>query len=278
MTAQQLQQMLTQMGVPADQVTALSNNAQLQAQLVAKAEYDAVQAERDRYNQELVGGQGRVGAREYQAWVENNREGIARMKTQTEQQAAALALYKERYGEFNNPNPNPGGGGAPVNGAGLTADDVKKTIQAEMNGTYGGHITKALVGTSKIVERHMRAQRSTEIDWDKIQEIAAQNGGNVELAYRIWDQPEAEKAQTTKNEAEIKRRIDEAVEVERGKMLQSFPAGGDVGFNDGPSPLSRRTGDAAASTYDRGEVLKAFHEADRGGSAARKNASAFFKQ
>lgn len=249
MTAQELAAMLTEAGLPADQITGLVNNAKFQeraGQLAQKQELDAINTAHQQLQTTAA------QSKKYEDWYNKNYAALT-------DQAERVRVYNERYGPLEGQT-QPGQTtttttqqqAAPQ----FTQTQIDAMIDARMTGKWGGEVSNSIVGTGKIVEMHMRNKRDGAIDWAKIRSLAEANGGNIELAYGEWDKPAKEAADKTALDALVESRVKQDVEK---RMLalgtSSFPAGADYGSNT-PSPLTPRQVDGVAK-YDRNKVIEA---------------------
>lgn len=253
MTAQELAAILRESGMDETVVNSLVTNAKFQeraAQVASRTELEQIQQRESQLSASLQ------KSKTYEDWYNRNFAAIAAQQT-------AIAAYEERFGPLNGQpqqqqqQPTYQQQQQQPNGKQFTEAEVKEIIRQEMTGNYGALVTQSIVGTGKIVERHVRSGRKNEIDWGKIQELATSKNGDVEAAYNEWDAPERLRAEEEAYKAKLKADVDK--EVERRMMASSgqfIPGGAGSDYSSTPSPLSTRTGDAA-KTYDRAAVLEA---------------------
>lgn len=206
-------------------------------ELRAKSDLDALEAKRSELEKSYT------KAKTYEEWYAKNAAAIQTLQT-------GYAKYQATYGDL----PDEGtGGGKPEDknkgGVGLTKEDVKKMFQEEFQ-SVTPNIANVVMGTGKLVERHIKAGRKTEIDWAKIDELAKANGGNLDRAYEEWDRPEAEAAREAATKAEIDRQVEEKLKAERAKF--NFPAVADGGIAE-PSGILKRQGD---NKFNKADLVK----------------------
>lgn len=236
----------------------LNLTAEETAALVAKAddtdlgwkgadEYNAIATEKAKIEADYA------RAKNSDEWLQRNGAAVQAMQ-------ARMVKYQERFGEIDDAGNGAGAGVGAGDGAGagMTKDAIAKLVQEGVNAQLQALTPvwgKTVTGTNKVVERHIRAGRKTEIDWKAIEEKTQANGGNIEAAYDEWDAPERTKAQTEATEAEIKRRVAEAVAAARSS--ENFPAGADGGVGGGAfnRGLLRSSLDDK-QTYNRSAVLE----------------------
>ena len=221
--------------------SALAGKVESKAGALKQAsEYQAIADREAQLRAAYEGQNGRPGAKQYEEWYANNYAAI-------QAQQAAITRYKERYGDLDgNPAPQQA---APQ----YDENKVYEQIVAKL----GPQVTNSIVGTGKIVERHVRAKRTNEINWDELTKLATKHNGNIEAAYDEWEGPERVKA----NQAAEDARVEARVKAELEKQMQAntakfFPAGADMTPSD--SPLSRRSGsDGKPASYNRQAVIAA---------------------
>ena len=267
MTAQEFQALLIEGGLSQDDVSRLTGNSAITSrisQLRQASEYSAIEqkanalaAEKAALESELNGSNGKPGSKAYQKWYAENYEAIEANKRRIEELNTAVQTYEAAYGKIAN-------GAAPVVPAGITKDEINTLIQAQTQ-SFAPKVVSSMTGIAKVIERHMKRGRSHEIDWDKLDQIAADPkiGGDPVAAYEEWDRPNLEKdreAAAAKAEEDIQKRIDAKVqeELKRRNVPTSFPAGADgsSATTGVMSPLSKAAGQR---TYDPSKVLEAFH-------------------
>jgi len=210
---------------------------------VQQAEYDDLQKKAADLELSYNGTKDKPGAKAYQDWYAANFEKVKQYET-------ALARYQERFGALDAAAPadDKTKKGAAV---ALSAEDIDARVNQVIQERYAPQWSKLLTGTGAIVQKHMRAGRKTDIDFDKLSEIAAQKGGDLNAAYEEYDRPEREAAAKAATDAEIERRVKE--EVAKRQTQQFFPAGADATPSGAVSPLSRAKSD---QKYDRSKVIE----------------------
>ena len=295
MTAQEFQALLIEGGIDQETVAKLTGNANITTklgQLKQAAEYQSIQqradallAEKQALESELIGTDAKPGSRKYQQWYGENYATItanANKLKETETQIKALEdsvkEYEAKYGKVNANTPPPA---PPLAIPGLTQDDVKKialeiakteatsSVTEAYKNTYAPQVVSTMTGIGTILERHIRRGRKTEIDWKKLDELAAKPeiAGDVIKAYEEYDAPnvleDQKQADVAKQAAEDKRVEERVNELLKKKMLQqNFPAGAEGSSSSvgtgAPSPLSRDGLGGSARAYDRSKVLDAY--------------------
>lgn len=268
MTAQEFNAVLIGSGLSTEEAARLSGNEKITgslAQLRQATEYSAIEtranalaAEKAALESELNGGNGKVGAKDYQKWYAENKGAIEANEKAVKELNASVAAYEAAYGKITN------GTVPPAPPAGMSKDEINALIQAQTQ-AFAPKVVSSMTGVAKVIERHMKRGRTQDIDWDKLDVIAADPkiAGDPVAAYEIWDAPNVEKDRetaATKAETDIQARIDAKVQ-ERLKQLnvsQNFPAGADGASSTSGvmSPLSKDRGDR---TYDRSKVVESFH-------------------
>lgn len=248
MTAQEIFAYLTQDAgldsVTADAIMKASANekvASRAAQLRQSSEFTSIEQRAQALEAKLKGTKEAPGAEAYETWYRENWQHIQKLNTD------AIA-YRERYGELDAPKTPP---------AAQVFDEaaIAKLVDARIQSQYGPQWSSLLKGSGQIIERHMRGNRKDNLDWDKISEIAAAKGGDLNAAYEEWDKPAAEAARQAATEAEIERRV--KTEVAKRSTQSMFPAGADATPSGGISPLSRnRAVESGAPKYDRSKVIE----------------------
>lgn len=193
------------------------------------------------------------GALSYQQWYEKNFAAVQKLQ-------ADAALYKERFGELDAAPPDP----KKVAATTFTQEDIDRRIHETIQTAYAPQWSKLLTGTGAIVQKHMRAGRKTDIDFDKLSEIAQKKGGDLAAAYDEYDTPERELAAKAATEAEIDRRVKE--QVAKQQTQNFFPAGADATPSGGISPLSRAKTDLK---YDRNKVIESAVTGEYKGTAVQ---------
>ncbi len=134
----------------------------------------------------------------------------------------------------------------------LSQDDIDKRVNQVIQENYAPRWASLLKDTGTIVQKHLRAGRKTDIDFQKLEEIAAKKGGDLNAAYDEYDAPERELAAKAATDAEIDRRV--AEKLAAANTAKFFPSGADATPSGGISPLSRSKTD---QKYDRSKVIEA---------------------
>ena len=249
------------------------------------AEKQQAEAAKAALEAELIGTDAKPGSRKYQQWYAENYATITanadRLKALEESSKtleASVKEYETKYGKINATTVAP-----PVPSAiqGLTREDIQKIVEETAKSaatssvteayknTYAPQVVTTMTGIGTILERHMKRGRKAEIDWKKLDELAAKPeiAGDVVKAYEEWDAPnvvaDQEAAKVAHQAAEDKRVEERVNELLKKRMLQTnFPAGAEgssssVGAGV-PSPLSRDGLGGTAKVYDRSKLLDAF--------------------
>jgi hypothetical protein len=203
-------------------------------------EFEALSQRATALEAELVA-DGKTGARNYKAWYDSNYPKIQKLQ-------ADFVKYQERYGSLEAPTTVPNT--TTTDTRTFTTDDIKAAANELIQQQYAPQWSNLLKGSGKIIEKHLRAQRKNEIDWDKLSEIAATKGGDLTAAYDEWDKPERDKYDATAREAEIQRRVND--EMKKRNTQTFFP--GNAEPSSGLSPLSKDRD--SAPKYDRSKVIE----------------------
>lgn len=302
MTAQELQAILIEGGLTTEESAKLMGNSSVVgkfAQLKQATEYQSIQQRADALlaekqqlesakqalESELIGTEAKPGSRKYQQWYAENYQTITanatKLKDQETQVKAledSIKEYETKYGKIGTTTPVPA---LPVSIPGLTKEEVqaiakeigtsaaKESVTEAYKNTYAPQVVSTMTGIGTILERHMKRKREHDIDWKKLDELAAKPeiAGDVIKAYEEWDAPNVEAdrkaADVAKQTAEDKRVEDRVNELLKKRMLQTnFPAGAEgasssVGSGV-PSPLSRDGLGGEKKVYDRSKLLDAF--------------------
>lgn len=215
------------------------------ASLKQQSEFDALQTRLTALQTEYEGTKDKLGAKSYVEWYNANFPRIQKLQQD-------FLRYQERYGALdasdpNNPNPNPN----PAKP--LSAEDVARIVAETFQNKIAPTMSGVIVQQNQVLQRHMRAGRKNDLDFDALSKIAAEkHGGNLVAAYEEWDKPEADRMA---KEAEDKR-VEERVQLELKKRNAqfTFPAGADAAPSTSISPLSRASGDRK---YNRDAVVSA---------------------
>lgn len=277
MTAQEFQALLIEGGLTQEESARLTGNASVVAkvgQLRQASEYqtleqraNALASEKATLESELVGTDAAPGSRKYQQWYADNYARIKALEansTKVSELETSVAAYEKAYGKITP------GQEAPKPPTGMTEEDVKKIIATQVQESYTQNyapsVVKAMTGIGAVVERHMKRGRKADIDWKKLDELAAkpENAGDVLKSYEEWDAPnvaEDQKLAATAAEASIQKRIDDRVaeELKKRNVQTNFPAGADGASSGAPSPLSRDSLGGTAKVYDRNKLLESYN-------------------
>ena len=223
---------------------------------------------------ELDGVPDRPGTRAYAKWYQENYGKIQEIVNAKASVETQLAHYQERFGALDG-TPTPASKAA---GAVPDEESLKRLVDQRIQEQYSPQWSNLLKGSGRLIEKHLRAKRDTEIDWDKISELAAKNGGNLGAAYDEWDAPEREKSLKSAEDSRVEKRVKEELQKQMAaKTREFFPAGADGTPSD--SPLSRRSGsDGKPPAYDRQAVIDAAVTGEYSGfeGKSEKPASGFF--
>jgi hypothetical protein len=198
--------------------------------LKQQTEFDAIQARANQLEQSYA------RAKNYEDWYQKNHEAITGLEQR-------VLRYQERFGDLDAaPGASAGAGAGAGAGAAktFTEEDIQKFVDARIQTQYGPQWSNLLKGSGRLIEKHLRAGRKTEIDWDKVAELAAARGGDLVAAYDEWDKPEREAAAKLETDKEVERRV--KLELEKRLVDQTrrnFPGGADATPSD--SPLAKRS-------------------------------------
>ncbi len=207
--------------------------------LVQQEEYDALQTKAAELELSYNGTKDRPGAAAYQKWYAENFDKVKAYE-------AALVKYKERFGDLDAAPPKKDD--KPMQ---LSQDDIDARVNDVIQKNYAPLWASLLKDTGTIVQKHLRAGRKTDIDFQKLEEIAAKKGGDLNAAYDEYDAPEREAAAKAATDAEIDRRV--AEKLAAANTAKFFPSGADGTPSGGLSPLSRAKTD---QKYDRSKVIE----------------------
>ena len=274
MTAQEFQALLIEGGLDEATAVRLATNEKVSArtsQLKQATEYQSIEAranalaaEKAALEAELVGTNAKPGSRAYQKWYADNFQALEDQKKKLADLEKNVAVYEATYGKIT------ATGEAPKPPAGVSPEEIKKLVSEEIQKGYTNNYAPAVVstmtGVAKVIERHMKRGRKADIDWTKLDEIAADPKvkGDPLAAYEIWDAPNVEAdrvAAEAQKETDIQKRIDAKVqeELKRRNVSTNFPAGADATAGGGAlSPLSRDRADSKG-TYDRSKLLESWN-------------------
>ncbi len=243
MTAKEMFTMLTQDAgldeATAKAVMAAADNEKVQsraASLVQKQEYDAITARATALEKSAA------DAKVYQDWYAKNYPAIQKLQ-------ADAVLYQERFGSLEEPTKVPAKAAATY-----SPEDVQRIVTEKIQADYAPRWSTLLTSTGSILEKHIRAGRKNNLDWKKLEEIAAAKGGDLEAAYDEYDRPDRELAAKESQEAEIKRRVDE--EMAKRRTAEFFPAGADATPSSGSGGITRHA-QVEKGSYDRNKVINA---------------------
>lgn len=209
--------------------------------LVQQEEYAELERKAAELELSYNGTKDKPGAKAYQDWYAANFNKVKEYET-------ALVQYKERFGDLTAAPPADDKKKAPVQ---LSQDDIDKRVNEVIQQNYAPRWASLLKDTGTIVQKHLRAGRKTDIDFQKLEEIAAKKGGDLNAAYDEYDAPEREAAAKAATDAEIDRRV--AEKLAAANTSKFFPSGADGTPSGGISPLSRAKSD---QKYDRSKVIE----------------------
>ena len=208
------------------------------ASLRAQKEFDDIQRRATELESELVG-DGKTGARAHKQWYSENFSKIQKLQ-------ADYAKYVERYGALDQSTTTATTTDTKLPNNVVSKDDFDKTMSGLTQ-----QWSSLLANSGTILEKHIRAGRKNEINWQELSKLATEkHNGNLAAAYTEWDAPEADKA----NKAAEEKRINDEVE-KRLKSRQTstfFPSTEQT--PSGISPLSKDRGEAPK--YDRNKVIE----------------------
>lgn len=183
-------------------------------------------------------------AKSYEDWYGKNAAAIETLKTQT-------ARYQERYGSLDE--------AAPANKQPVQFDQaaiqkiVADSLAENFQKNYAPQVVATMTGIGGVVEKHMRRGRKEDIDWKKLDELAAKTNGDISAAYDMYDAPnmqiDTDKAFQARVDKEVKERL-------AAQGVSQFPAGADASPSS-RSPLSASDGDKPKA-YDRSKLLETF--------------------
>lgn len=213
------------------------------ADFVQKKEYEDLERRAAQLELSYNGTNDKPGALSYQQWYEKNFAAVQKLQ-------ADVLKYQERFGSLDEAPPEDKGKGKGVQ---YNPEDVQRIVNETIQQNYAPRWAELLTNTGAIVQKHMRAGRKADIDFKKLEEIAAKKNGDLMAAYDEYDAPEREAAAKAATDAEIKRRVDE--ELAKARTNQFFPAGADAtpSGSSNVSPLSRAKAD---QKYDRSKVIE----------------------
>lgn len=245
MNAQELIDILVEGGLDqetAKRTVAHEKVAAKTGSLKQQSEYDAILAKTQKLEDE-----GKA-AKKYVDWYSENFDRIKAIE-------ATAQKYQEKYGSLDAPTP----GGTGTSAATFTEKQVREIVASAIGESYQKEYGPRVVGLfkagNKITEKHIRAGFKKEIDWDEIDKIAGETGGDINAAYERWIKPDMEIRTKEADDKRIEARVKEEL-AKRGSQ-RNFP-GGDSSSNSGP--FSKRAAappkDGKAATYDRNAVLE----------------------
>ena len=210
------------------------------ASLRAQKELDDLQRRATELESELVG-DGKTGARAHKQWYSENFSKIQKLQ-------ADYAKYVERYGALDQTTTT------------TTTTDATRTLpnnvvsKEDFDKTMSGltqQWSSLLTNSGTILERHIRAGRKNNIDWQAVSKLASEkHNGNLDAAYSEWDAPEADKASKAAEEKRINDEVEKRLKARQTSTF--FPSTEQA--PSGVSPLSKHTGDAPK--YDRSKVIE----------------------
>lgn len=236
----------------------LRDNVKAKASTIkAQSEFEAIEGKRAALEAELQGGPEKPGAKAYREWYEKNFP-------QVEANSKAIENYDKKYGPGAFAAAVAQGGTVPQGtGKSYTDEDIQRIVDSRFQTGYAPKVGNIMSSSIKILQKHFLAGRKTEIDIDKLTNLAeSKYSGNLEQAYDEYDKPEREAADKTQREAEIDRRVKE--ELQKRGASQHFPAGADLT----PGALSGRS-KSEVDKFDRNaldqDLVNAFMGASEGG-------------
>ena len=256
MTAKELFKYLTEDAGLDDATAQVIAKAADNEKVQAKAKLLKDQKEYESLVKELDGDGPRIGTRAYAAWYAENYPKIQEAFTKKAEVETTLARYQERFGALDAttpPAPTPAPAGKQVD-----EETIAKLVDQRIQTQYGGQWSNLLKGSGKLIEKHLRAKRDKEIDWDAISEIAAKKGNDLNAAYDEWDAPEREKSRVAAEDARVEARVKQEVEKRLiAETRKTFPTGTE---STSTSPLFRppsTSSDGKPAVYDRSKVIEA---------------------
>lgn len=265
MTPQELFTYLTDGAGLDEATTKIIMDAAKNEKVAAKAQLLKDQKEYESLVQELDGAAGKPGTRAYAKWYQDNYATIQATVAAKSDLEKKVTQYQERYGSLEAPTTPPKG--TPV----LDDDAITRLVDQRIQTQYGPQWSTLLKSSGKLIERHLKAGRKTDIDWDKIAEVATTKNGDLVAAYDEWDKPEQEKSAKAAEDVRVETRVQ--VELQKRQMAETrkqFPSGADATPSD--SPLSRHTGEnGKPPAYDRSKVIEAAVTGNYDGYAGASN-------
>lgn len=241
MTIQEFEAMLRDSGLDDATVSTLVKNEKLSAKATSLrqgTEYSTLEAKAVALEASYA------KAKSYEDWYGKNAAAIEALKVQT-------ARYQEKYGNLDD--------AAPANRqqVNLDQDAIKKlvteSIAESFQKNYAPQVVATMTGIGGVVEKHMRRGRKEDIDWKKLDEMAAKTNGDISAAYDLYDEPNMK----ADGEAAFKARVDKEVKERLAASgVNQFPAGADASPSS-RSPLSSSDGDKPKA-YDRSKLLETF--------------------
>ena len=200
--------------------------------LKQQSEYEQLVQRQQALQQELEGdaATGKLGAKAYREWYDKNYNAVLDLQKRAE-------AYERKYGTLENPtNQDPTKTTPPNTAPAMTPEQIAAEVDRRIQAGYAPKWSNLLTTTGSILQKHIRAGRKNDVDFDKLGALAAEKfGGDLSLAYDEWDKPERERVAKENEEKEIKRRVDE--ELQKRGASQQFPSGADLT----PGALSGRT-------------------------------------
>jgi hypothetical protein len=183
----------------------------------------------------------------YRAWYNKNWPEIQKLVSERDE-------LKKKVGEIPNPSP------APANGKQYTDEEISRLIDTRFREQIAPNVANVLKSTGRLVQKHIRAGRSSDIDFDALDKIMgdAQKSGRsmtVDDAYAEWDRPEREKSDAAARETEIQKRVD--AELAKRGTSANFPAGADAT----PGVLAARSTDKFDRSALNQDLLSAWNGA-----------------
>jgi hypothetical protein len=252
--------LLADSGVDADTINKIASNPKAAARVadyVQRKEYEDIERRAADLEMAYNGTTAKPGSKAYQQWYEENYDKIVQAQNAAAELQSRVARYEERYGKIDDATTKPAA--IPTPAAGATALDEKTLISAidkHIQTNYAPQWSQLIRGGGKIVEKHVRAGRKTEIDWDVVSANAAKHGGNLVAGYDEWDAPEAQKSAKEAEDARVQKRVDEELKKRMKEQTANFfPAGADGSTaTTGGGGIGRRTD--SDKKYDRNKVIE----------------------
>jgi hypothetical protein len=222
--------------------------------LAARAEYDAIAAEKARLEGDLA------KAKPFEDWYGKNAAAIQELQNRH-------ARYVERYGDLDgqggqggNGSQGGGNGNGQPNSQHLTKDELAAALKQKDE-----HYSNVILALTTIQDKHIRGGFNKALDVAAVTDLAAKSyGGNLQAAYDAWIAPDVEAKRNEAAEAAVNKRVEE--EVQKRMSTMKFP-GGDGTSSDADSRSAIfRSADAKA---DRNAIRQGLLETARTGKYER---------